>query len=213
MVENMIKLTEGRKKVLEVFFIRPKEEMHLRDIVRKSSVALSATHKYLNEFVDNNFLQTRKIGKMKFFKLALENKQLLKLFENFEVDKLARFKERNTTTWKIVNEFTEKLSEEIEEGLLMLILFGSSAREEAKKTSDIDLLIVVPDKTKNKLMSQVEKISKQVYSYGREISPITIERTDFREGLKTDKDFFKTLWEDRIIFCGESIFWSEVAKL
>lgn len=57
MVENMFKITEGRGKILKVFFAQPKEEIYLREIVRKSDVVPSAVHKYLKEFVDRKFLQ------------------------------------------------------------------------------------------------------------------------------------------------------------
>lgn len=207
----MIRLTGGREKVLKMFLAQPKEEVHLREIARRTNLSSSTVHKYLNEFVKNNLLNIVKTEKMNFFSANLNSEQLLKIFEMLEIDKLSELKKKNAIVWKIINELTDKVK--VSENLLMLILFGSIARGEMRKESDIDVLVVSRDDSKRKIEFLIRKVSKEIYSYGKETVPIVITLNEFRAGLKEKKDFFKTLWEDRIIFYGESLFWREIARL
>lgn len=207
----MLRLTNAREKVLKVFLENPKEEVHLREVVRRTDLSPYTVHTYLKEFLNNDLLAVKERGRMKFFRINLENKQILKIFEMFEVDKTIAFKKKYATIARIMNEFTKRLFDNLGENLSIIILFGSAARGEMKKSSDIDVLIVVKDKVKAEKV--IKKISKEVYSYGNEIIPVLMSIGEFRNGMRAQRDFFKTLWEDRLILFGESIFWDEVLKI
>ena len=89
----------------------------------------------------------------------------------------------------IINKLAEALKKKYEENLISIVVYGSVARGEARKDSDIDLLIVADNLPKDRLKRQkefteaekeiideVEKLNTEGYHI--EISPIIKTKTE-----------------------------------
>ena len=80
-------ISKGRKKVLGVFMDSPLDEFHLREISRRTGIAVNNTHRYLTQFLDKGFFLIRGKGNRKLFRLNMENDFLLKTMEYLEVER------------------------------------------------------------------------------------------------------------------------------
>jgi len=88
-----------------------------------------------------------------------------------------------------------------------VILFGSIVQKREKPVSDIDVLVVVPDKidpekAESKIISQGTKLIKE---FGNQVSPLVINLKDFLKKLEAkDKLLTEILRQGQVIY-GKSI--------
>ncbi|MBU4342111.1 MAG: helix-turn-helix domain-containing protein [Candidatus Altiarchaeota archaeon] len=84
-------ISKGRKKVLGVFMESPLDGFHLREISRRTGIAVNNTHRYLSQFIEKDFLLVKGKGNRKIFQLNFENDFLLKTMEYLEVERREKF--------------------------------------------------------------------------------------------------------------------------
>lgn len=84
-------ISKGRKKVLGVFMDSPLGGLHLREISRRTGIAVNNTHRYLSQFVEKDFLLVKGKSNRKIFRLNFENDFLLKTMEYLEVERREKF--------------------------------------------------------------------------------------------------------------------------
>ena len=92
----------------------------------------------------------------------------------------------------------------------MVILFGSVARGEWTKGSDIDILVVASEKDKG--VSTVLSKAKIDVSPLLEISPISTTIDKFIEGFGKKTEFYEELWKDRVVLYNEFLFWQLIKE-
>ena len=92
----------------------------------------------------------------------------------------------------------------------LVVLFGSVARNEWTKSSDIDILAVSSNKD-NEVIGVLNKAKIDV-SPLLEIRPISTTIEKFTEGLKKKTEFYHELWNDRIVLYNEALFWQLVKE-
>ena len=131
-----------RKKILEVFLKDPFKEIHLREIARLSKVSLNNVDSSLRLFVKEDMFKRREVSNMVFFKPNLENEALLKIFEYLELEKKKEFYDKNKKIVRLLQKYTQGIVELSNKKIQLVILFGSVARGEWTKNSDIDILAV-----------------------------------------------------------------------
>ena len=92
----------------------------------------------------------------------------------------------------------------------MVILFGSVARGEWTKGSDIDILVVVSEKDKD-VIAVLDKAKVDV-SPLLEIGPVSTTADKFVEGFSKRTEFYDELWKDRIVLYNEFLFWQLIKE-
>lgn len=203
-------LSVGRKKILEVFFKNPFKEIHLREISRLSKVSLNNVDKSMRLFVKDNMFIRRDLSNMVFFKPNLENEALLKIFEYLELEKKKAFYDRNKQIARLLQKYAQDIINLSNKRIQLVILFGSVARGEWTKGSDIDILVVVSGKD-NKVISVLNKAKIDV-SPLVEIKPISTTVEKFTEGFRNKTEFYDELWKDRVILYNEFLFWQMIKE-
>lgn len=86
-----------------------------------------------------------------------------------------------------VGEFVDRLTTDLEDEILEVIIFGSSVRGELHEESDIDILCVITDRNL-KLFTQITGIAYEVFlHHGRLLSVKIFSKRDFDRlvGLNT----------------------------
>jgi len=204
-------IPEGRKKILKLFFEEPYTEVHLRAIARKSGVSPDNVDKSMKLFVKEHLFQRNEISNMVFFKPNLQNPRLLKIFELLELEKREDFFEKNKRIARLIRKYTQDIINLSNKNIQMVILFGSVARGEWSRGSDIDIIVVLSEKNKE-LVGILDKAKIDV-SPLLEIRAITTTIPQFIEGLKNETEFYKELWRDRIILYNEFLFWQLVNEV
>lgn len=201
-------IPEGRKKILKLFFEEPNTELYLREISRKSGVSRDNVDKSMRLFVKEHLFQRKEISNMVFFKPNLQNPRLLKIFEFLELEKREEFFKKNRRIARLIRKYTQDIVNLTNKNIQMVILFGSVARGEWSRGSDIDIMVVVSEKGKEHTRT-LERAKLDV-SPLLEIRPVTTTISQFIEGLKEETEFHKELWRDRIVLYNEFLFWQLV---
>lgn len=200
----------GRKKILTVFLNNPFEEVHLREIARSSKSSLTNVDNSMRLFVKNDMFKRRDISGASFFKPNLENEDLIKLFELLELDRKKAFYKKNKNIARLLKKYTDAIIELSDKNIQLVVLFGSVARGEWTKSSDIDILAVVSDKETE--VTDILNKAKTDVSPLLEIKPISTTTQKFVEGFKKKTEFYDNLWKDRIVLYNEFLFWQLIKE-
>jgi predicted nucleotidyltransferase len=203
-------LPARRKKILEVFMGDPFHEVHLREVARLAQVSRGNVELSLRQFVKEGMFKRRKISNMTFFRPDLANERLLKLFEYLEIEKRESFFERNKKIARLLRQYAAELLTLSGLKIQMILLFGSVARGEWTKGSDIDILTVVAEK--NDGPPEVFSKARKEISPLLEINPIGTTIDKFIAGLKSKSEFYEEIWKDRIVLYNEFLFWRLIKK-
>ncbi|MCS7094086.1 MAG: nucleotidyltransferase domain-containing protein [Candidatus Aenigmarchaeota archaeon] len=116
---------------------------------------------------------------------------------------------------RVLREFVEECKKRFGENLVSVVLFGSYARGEQKKTSDLDLLVVVKDlpmvwsERKKQFEEICESLSKK---YGKFIEVIPITTKELRKNLNKKSPFFITFVLGHKIVFDDGTFKKEFEK-
>ena len=200
----------GRKKILEVFLKEPFKEVHLRELARISKVSRNNVDNSMKLFVKDNMFKRRDVSNMSFFKPNLGNEELLKVFEYLELEKKKRFYVRNKKIARLLQKYTENIVRLSNKKIQLIILFGSVARGDYTKGSDIDILAVASEKDSN-IISIFNKAKIDI-SPLLEVNPISTTAERFIKGFKDNTEFYGELWKDRIILYNEFLFWQLIKE-
>ena len=198
----------GRKKILEVFIANPSKEIHLREVARLSKVSLTNVDNSLRLFVEEGMFEKREISNMTFFRPNLDNETLLKMFEFLELQRREGFYGKNKKIARLLKKYTQAIVDLSNGRIQSVILFGSVARGEWTKNSDIDLLAVVAEKEKD-IIPILREAKKDAWPL-LEINSITTTRENFADGIIRRTEFYEELWQDRVILYNEFLFWQVI---
>ena len=199
-----------RKKILEVFMKNPFKEIHLREIARLSKVSLTNVDNSLKLFVKDDMFKRRNVSNMTFLKPNLESEDILKIFEFLELEKRKGFYNKNKKIARLLQKYTQDIIDLSKKKIQLVILFGSVARSEWAKGSDIDILAVVSEKDRD--VSMVLNKAKIDVSPLLEIRPISTTVDKFVEGFSKKTEFYNELWKDRIVLYNEFLFWQLIKE-
>lgn len=200
----------GRKKILQVFLNDPFKEIHLREIARLSKSSLANVDNSMRLFVKSDIFKRNEMSHSTFFKPNLENDETIKIFELLELDRRKTFYAKNKNIARLLKKYTDMIVELSNKRIQLVVLFGSVARGEWTKGSDIDILAVVPDK-ENDIIDILNKAKTDV-SPLLEIRPVSTTTKKFIDGYKAKTEFYDNLWNDRIILYNEFLFWQLIKE-
>jgi predicted nucleotidyltransferase len=203
-------IPEGRKKILEIFLKDPFTEIHLREIARLSNSSLTNVAKSMRLLVKNNIFTRNEMSNSTFFRPNLSNDETIKIFEFLEFERRKHFYSENKNIARLLKKYTDSIIELSNKRIQLVVLFGSVARGEWTKKSDVDILAVVPDKDKE--ITNVLNKAKTDVSPLLEIQPISTTTNKFIDGFKAKTEFYDNLWQDRVILYNEFLFWQLVRE-
>ena len=132
----------------EILLLLLKKEMHGRELVKELKTSLTRVQSTLNELRSINVLDYKIEGKnhIYFIKNNLTSKSFILNSENY---KLAKILSKHQTLEPIFQDIIQKSK------CNLIILFGSYAKGNSKKDSDIDIYI---ETTNPKIKEEVQKI-------------------------------------------------------
>lgn len=95
----------------------------------------------------------------------------------------------------LAREFAQKILERYGERVDTIILFGSTARKEAKEESDIDILVV----GEVTLRELVDVSFPMLLEYGKYISPKDMKKSYFKELNKEGYSFIRNIMDEGLV--------------
>ena len=169
-------------KLLCFLFENPYEEFYLRELARKANISIFSAKKLVDEMVKDGILVESRKGNMRYFKANLSNLFFKHLKISFSLKRIME------------SGLIEYLKENIP-AISSITLYGSVAKGEDDKKSDIDLLVIGQKKKID--LSRFEK------KIGREIRIIVMKWAEWRKLAGENKAFYREIIANGIALYGE----------
>ncbi len=165
-------------RILKVFLNEPYREFYLREVASHAGVSASTAKTFLDSLTIDGFLVRTKKANLVFFKADMEDP----MFRHF---KIAHF-------LRDVKPLTQYLKQNYEE--CSIIIYGSCARGEDDKGSDIDLLVI----------GRAEKVEMAAFEkrLNRNINLLVYTSPEWEEKAKQDEAFYESIITDGIVIQG-----------
>ncbi len=161
-------------KILRLFYDNKNKPIHLRDISRKIKLNESTTSTHLNNLVKEGILKTEKEANLK--KFSIYKNKIPSIFPLFDYERLDALPLVRRDAIKL---YIKKL----ERKPLLVIVFGSTAKGTFRKDSDVDILVIFPEKYEDK--KAIDYVNSQT---GIKIQTFKITENEFNNELKFKKD-------------------------
>jgi len=176
----MVKVNEllGNKNLIKIlyFLIDTEEELSQTKIKNKIRISKATLIKWLNYLEKNDFVSVKIEGVSKLYKLNKDNVILkqFKILNNIaKISELDNLKKGNN---------------------LKIYLYGSCARGEDSKESDIDLLIIGNIK-RHDIIDEINRLSKKL---NKKITIQIFNELEWANMEKKDKAFYERVEKDKI---------------
>lgn len=179
---------------------------YTRELARLSKTGKTTISDEFPKLVKQAILNQRAAGREVFYKLNLANPITRKLCELFETEKREEFyKENKRLSWAL-QDFSKRIFDFLPQ-VQSIVLFGSASRGEMTKTSDVDILVIVPNlpqESLNQLMKDVDKLAGDVAAtYPLNLAPIAMTVKDFETAVREKKRMAQDVLRDGLILFGE----------
>ena len=168
-------------RVLGLFLENPFSEFYLRQIAKETGVSAFSAKKYADVLHSEGFLARKKRGNQVVF------------FANRERPAFKQFKKALSVYSVEKSGLVEFLPGELSPS--SVVLFGSTARGEDDKKSDLDILAISRQKSPS-----LEKFERRL---GRKINLLVFSPADWAEKVKKDAPFYREILLDGILLFGE----------
>jgi len=168
-------LRPGIDKILRAFHEERGASIHLRELSRKTGLTGQSITRHLALLEKNNVLESNREGNQRRYRLttAKHTCALLALFDIERFERLPRIRQQGITT------FLQVLPQQP----VYAILFGSTAKENYNKGSDVDILIITNERTETKT---AEKEADALHA--TRISAFQMTREAFKKELRLKED-------------------------
>jgi len=173
--------SETRVEILKLLLLNPDTSFYIREISSRVGLAFSMVYKELANLKDLGLVIEERKGKIRLFKI---NNQSL-LYEDLKMIFI-----KTVGLGDIITEHLQKFDK-----IRYAFIYGSFARGQQLKTSDVDLLIV-GDLKEEKL---IKAISEMEESQGREINYILWSEREFEKRAKTKHHLLAEIADNPVI--------------
>ncbi|MBS3124413.1 nucleotidyltransferase domain-containing protein [Candidatus Woesearchaeota archaeon] len=168
-------LKEGYHKIILLFYINKSAEIHLREIARKTKLNENSVSIFLSKLEKMNYLSSKKEGNLKKYRLN-HNLRTYSILTLLDIDKFQ-------TLPNIRKEAIQRYFQKLPEQPVFALLFGSTAKENYRQDSDIDILIITNNKISAK---EAEKEADALCAI--KISTFQMTWKDFQKEIKLKED-------------------------
>lgn len=190
--------------------------VYTRELARLARVSVSTASMECREFAKHEILLQKVEGREKSYRLNLSNPSAKKLCELFETEKREKFYMKNKRLSWALQEFSKRVFDFLPQ-IQSVILFGSAVRARLTKTSDVDLLVLVPNlqqESFNELMKSVDKLAADVRGvYGYPLSAVTMTIKDFEAAFREKKRIAQDVAREGIVLFGEERYYTLLGRL
>jgi predicted nucleotidyltransferase len=173
--------SRARAEIFRLLFSGMGEELHVREIERRSGMNDSTLRQELRKLVRLELVQSRRDSNRVYYRAKTEN---------------PLYPEIRNLVLK-----TSGLSDVLKSALMdkrirMAFVFGSIARGEEKVGSDVDLMVIgqLGLRDLSRLLSGIEE------KIGREVNPHVLREEEFRKRIRAKEHFISSVMETPKIF-------------
>jgi len=131
-------LKSGYVKIMKLFYKDKTIKLHFREIVRQAKLHEPSTSRFLSNLESDKILVSETKGNLKEYFIK-RSKNTYLIFESFDIEKFLRLP-------LIRRDAVEMYLDSLAIKPIFAILFGSTAKENYREDSDIDIMLVTNHK-------------------------------------------------------------------
>ncbi len=172
------------------FLCRTEAEWTGRQIAQEIKVSPAACHKALHELDNERVVLLRSVGTNHLYRSNKDNVIISELIKPL-------YKRESTIPDEIYEAIVRNISSVAVRSIISVAVFGSMKKRKERATSDVDLLVLVRNKTdKKKVEKDLEKVNEKVMDkFGNIVSPYVQSvgefRSKYKKGLPLAKNIVK----------------------
>ena len=172
------------------FLCRTEAEWTGRQIAQEIKVSPAACHKALHELDNERVVLVRSVGTSHLYHSNKDNVIISELIKPL-------YKRESTIPDEIYEAIVRNISSVAVRSIISVAVFGSMKKRKERATSDVDLLVLVRNKTdKKKVEKDLEKVNEKVMDkFGNIVSPYVQSvgefRSKYKKGLPLAKNIAK----------------------
>lgn len=186
--------TKNNIKVIRFLVRHENWEFNISEFSKDTKINKGVLSRLIKKLEKENVIRVNRKGKISLFKLNKDNlfikNVLIQLFEKEETF----FKEH----------LKNRLTKLKEKDVLSIILYGSYASGEATISSDVDIMVIVKNKTKS-LISKSDNLKNELLKEDILLRIDIINLIEFKKLYKLKEPLFKSIGENHKILCGKKI--------
>ena len=192
--EKVDGLSKTELDILQSLFPEGKD-ITLKEIMRKSGYSYEPVYRTLQGLSKKGIISAKKFGKTLVYTLDFKKEYSKIAFYLYAKERLKNFRKKHFTICSALSDLSEDKTE-------ILAIFGSYAKGNERKESDIDLICAT---------SEVEELKNEIHSLKRshnlDFSPVVTSKTEFSKIRIENKEFWHDLVKYGIIFKGYELFY------
>ena len=190
--------------------------MYTRELAKLARVSTSTASIECRKLAKHRILLLKTEGREKSYKINLSNPAARKLYELFETERRESFYNKNRRLAWALQEFTKRVFDSLPQ-VQSIVLFGSAARGELTRTSDVDILVLAPTLEQdsfNKLMKSVDALAAETTgTYGFPISAVTMTMKDWEAAVREKKRIAQDVIREGFVLFGEDRYYQLLSKV
>jgi uncharacterized protein len=200
--KTLIKIIELMRRGLD-------KGLTILEISKKLKIGYRPAYNHITEMEKERIIQIEKIGNSKQCKLNLKSEKTRHLLESLDIIKKEDLFKKYPKLKVIIEGLISKLTEKYFSEIHSVVLFGSYAKGQAAKKSDIDLMFIVNNLKNNGLRESIERESAGYqYSHNIKISPLITDIAELKKMLMAKElNVGKETREFGISLYGHEMFW------
>lgn len=187
-------LNETELKVLGGFFPEG-NEITLKKIIERSRLSYEPVYRTIKQLSQNRIILGKKFGKTCVYSLNFKKEEIKLAFFFYSKQRIKTFSEKYGKIFRAISKINE-------EDIDFLAIFGSYAKGNPTKQSDVDIICV--SSKKNKIESQLKGLR---YETNLEFTPIVMPKSEFAKIKKENEIFWNDLVTYGVIFKGCEYFY------
>ena len=173
--------SRARAEIFRLLFREIEEELHVREIQRRSGLNDSTIRQELRKLADLDLIRSRKDSNRIYYSANKEN-PLYQDIQNLVIK-----------TSGLVDVFKGPLQDE---RIKIAFVFGSIPKGEINAGSDVDIMVIGEIGLRG-LSGLLSGVSERI---GREVNPYVLSRAEFRKRLKDKEHFLSSVLRSPKIF-------------
>ena len=200
-------------KIVRLMRIELDNGLTILKISKKLKIGYRPAYNHINSMEKEGIIKIIKVGNAKQCFLNLGNAKCRHLLEEADALKKEEIYRENKKIKAVIESLILKLTKEFISDIHSIVLFGSYAKGNATKASDVDLLFIVTDLKNKQLREGIERESASYqYSHNLKVSPLITDINEFKKMLRSEElNVGKEAREYGISLYGYEMFWRLVA--
>jgi len=197
-------LTGLEIRLINFFLEHITESFAIREIARKAKIDYKLVHTTVQKLVQRKVLNKKRQANVDLCSLSFVDLSSIYYVENIRKEE---FLQKN----KELKRFFQEVQENVKSSYYTLLIFGSFAKMTEKKNSDVDILVISPERNGGEEIERI--ISLKALLLKRKVQIIVLGEKEFIDNLSSRQlNVVKEAFKHHLILFGAEAFYADVKQ-